>query len=270
MAIIKNPVTIVQSGGNRLNEFLSGSLTTLVASDFEGMTEIPQYSFYHNESLTNVNLPSTIQDIGQYAFSSCSSLTTINIDELSNLRIIRQSAFAYCTNFAIDIVFPSTLVTLYGTAFQSCTKLTGVDFSACTNMVSIASGAFISCTLLSNVVLPPNLVYIQSQGFSSCPALTNIILPNKLEQIYANAFSYSGLASITIPASVTSIGNYAFNGCTNLTTMRVEATTPPTLSSTNAISTATTQIQVPMASVDAYKTATNWSNFADIIVGYDT
>ena len=50
--------------------------------------------------------------------------------------------------------------------------------------------------------------------------------------------------------------------------MRIEATTPPTLSNTNAISTATTEIQVPMASVDAYKTATNWTNFADIIVGY--
>ena len=51
--------------------------------------------------------------------------------------------------------------------------------------------------------------------------------------------------------------------------MRVEATTPPTLGSADAIPTATTQIQVPMASVEAYKTATNWSNFADIIVGYE-
>ena len=81
--------------------------------------------------------------------------------------------------------------------------------------------------------------------------------------------SCSSLASITIPNGVTSIGSKAFSNCNNLTSMKIEATTPPTLSNTNAISTATTQIQVPMASVEAYKTATNWSNFADIIVGYE-
>ena len=50
--------------------------------------------------------------------------------------------------------------------------------------------------------------------------------------------------------------------------MRIKKTNPPQLGNKNAISSATTQIQVPMASVDAYKSATNWSVFADIIVGY--
>ena len=82
-------------------------------------------------------------------------------------------------------------------------------------------------------------------------------------------FNCDSLTTIIIPNSVTSIRNQVFYSCVTLTSMRIEATTPPTLQNTDAISRATTQIQVPMASVDAYKTATNWSNFADIIVGYE-
>lgn len=90
-----------------------------------------------------------------------------------------------------------------------------------------------------------------------------------LTKIGNSAFSYCfSLTSITIPASVTSIDNYAFRGSSKLVTMRIESATPPTLANINAISSATTQIQVPMESVEAYKTATNWANFADIIVGY--
>lgn len=110
---------------------------------------------------------------------------------------------------------------------------------------------------------------IAQYAFYNCRSLTSITLPSTLTSIgYGAFYNCSGLTSITIPEGVTSISWHAFNGCSSLTSMRVRATTPPTLSDVSAISTATTQIQVPMASVEAYKTATNWSNFADIIVGY--
>lgn len=87
---------------------------------------------------------------------------------------------------------------------------------------------------------------IGNAAFQSCSKLTSITLPNTITKINNSAFAWSGII-----------------------TMRIEATTPPTLTATGAISMSTTQIQVPMASVEAYKTATGWSYFADIIVGYE-
>jgi hypothetical protein len=83
------------------------------------------------------------------------------------------------------------------------------------------------------------------------------------------------LTSITIPNSVTSIGDFAFSGCTGLTSVTVLATTPPTLGN-NVFNVSwpnshlplpnLTEIRVPASSVDAYKAAANWSDYADIIV----
>ena len=110
-------------------------------------------------------------------------------------------------------------------------------------VTSIGTGAFQECTNLTSITLPEGLTYISNGGFSGCTSLTEV----------------------TIPSTVTSIGMGAFNDCTNLISIIVFPKTPPSLANTAAISDATTSIYVPDASVDAYKQATNWSNFADII-----
>jgi hypothetical protein len=88
--------------------------------------------------------------------------------------------------------------------------------------------------------------------------------------IGSDAFWYcSSLAEITIPNSVTSIGNNAFRNCTNLSNVIMKSTTPPILGSTtfqsSGITATTGSIKVPVGSLTAYKTATNWSVYTDII-----
>jgi surface protein len=73
----------------------------------------------------------------------------------------------------------------------------------------------------------------------------------------------TSLTSIDIPSSVTSIGNSAFYYCSGLTSVTINATTPPTLGFSAFDYNATgRKIYVPSASVDAYKAATNWSTYA--------
>jgi hypothetical protein len=90
-------------------------------------------------------------------------------------------------------------------------------------------------------------------------------LPEGIEQIAGGAFAYcSKLNSLTIPNSVMNIGSSTFSSCTSLTTIICEATTPPTLGSGNTLSNVTI-VYVPIESVEAYKSATNWSYYASKI-----
>lgn len=149
---------------------------------------------------------------------------------------------------------------------KSVTTITAEDLAGVT---SIGQSAFSACLSLTSIIIPEGVTSIGQAAFQRCNSLTSITIPEGVTEIGNYAFqSCMNLPAITLPSTLTSIRQFAFNLCSDLTTMRVEATTPPTLYSTLSISSATTQIQVPMASVESYKTATNWSNFADIIVGY--
>ena len=116
----------------------------------------------------------------------------------------------------------------------------------------------------------PSWMGISTIGFSAFEGfrnLTNITIPDSVTKIGTCAFyGCWSLTNLSIPDSVTMIYGDAFTACNNLTDMYLYPTTPPTLVSTSAISKATTTIHVPIGSGDAYKTATNWSSFADKIV----
>ena len=108
---------------------------------------------------------------------------------------------------------------------------------------------------------------ICTSAFHNCHNLTSVTIPNSVTSIGDNAFEGClSLESVTIGSGVTSMGDYAFYACNSLTDIYLRSTMPPTLRDIYAISTATTAIHVPVGSGDAYKTATNWSSFADIIV----
>ena len=107
--------------------------------------------------------------------------------------------------------------------------------------------------------------------FNTCCSLSSITIPDGVTSIGKNAFyGCNSLASITIPDGVTSIGDYAFTNCSSVAFYDFTACTSiPMLSNTNAFSNivADCQIRVPASLVDAWKTATNWSTYADHIVG---
>ena len=108
---------------------------------------------------------------------------------------------------------------------------------------------------------------IRSYAFYNYSALISVTIPNSVTSIGISDFnSCSALASVTIPSSITSIANYAFNGCRVLASVIVEATTPPTLG-INVFSNTSNNlvIYVPAGSVDTYKVASGWSDYASKI-----
>ena len=140
-----------------------------------------------------------------------------------------------------------------------------VNFSGISKLLDYA---FQNCTSLAEITLPAGVTSIGRYAFNACTSLAEITLPASLTSIGGSTFyGCTSLAEITLPASLTSIGSYAFYGCSALQYIRIEATTPPTLASKNAIPSTIGAIYVPDESVAAYQAATNWSSFASKIKG---
>ena len=146
------------------------------------------------------------------------------------------------------------------------------------NTISELGRACFNSAYIATLTVPPLVTVLPSSAFSYIQPVynnetweelpINIILPQNLTKIGNNCFEGSSIKQITIPDTVTEIGDRAFIYCGQLASITCLAATPPALG-TDAFSsdTAGFTIKVPVASVAAYKSATNWSSYADYIVG---
>lgn len=105
-----------------------------------------------------------------------------------------------------------------------------------------------------------------NNGIVYCNILQKAVVGNGVTSIGRNAFyECHSLASVTIPNSVTSIGSNAFYDCYGVKEYHLKPISPPTLSNASAFSSISSDciIFVPKGSLESYKTATNWSEYAD-------
>lgn len=184
-------------------------------------------------SLKEISLPSSItvfnhgsDSYTQGAFRDCSSLT--NVGDMSHLVTVGRISFKNCTAFAQDIDMPSLEGTLGYMAFYK---------TAITKIVNLGNVEILEGVPTASINSP--------QGpFAYCQSLVTAHLPATLKEIRRGTFGF----------------------CTALTTLIIDATTPPTLDA-NAWygSNALTSIYVPDEAVDTYKNETNWNTYADII-----
>ena len=161
-------------------------------------------------------------------------------------------------------------VTMIGDdAFNSRSSLISVTIPD--SVTTIGNRAFSGCNSLTSITIPEGVTSIGDGTFFGCSSLTSITIPESVTAIGENAFWYcESLTSVIIGDSVTTIENWAFRYCSSLTNVYCKAITPPAggiyMFSGNASG---RKIYVPTESVEAYKSAKYWSEYASDIVGYN-
>ncbi|MBO4340872.1 MAG: leucine-rich repeat protein [Bacteroidales bacterium] len=221
----------------------------------EGVTNI-NGAFQNCTNLASVTIPKSVAYM-ESAFCQCTSLTAITIPD--GVRNINQSFFA-CTNLT-SVTIPDSVIYM-SLAFSDCTSLTSITIP---KGIQELQYTFCDCTNLSSVTIPEGVKSIEG-AFSGCTSLTSITIPESVTSISYGAFSgCTSLTSITIPECITSISDRSFKGCRHLKNIIVKALSVPTGGYQMFDDTNNCPIYVPAVSVNAYKTAGYWSNYASRI-----
>ena len=230
-----------------------------------GVTSIGDYAFYHKSTLSSIIIPDSVTTIGDYAFDNCSGFTgeLILPDGLTTIGeyAFRESSWFY-------FLLPESLIRIGSGAFERC-KLKSFPWIP-PKVTVIESHTFAKCNIGDNyLAIPGNVKIIGESAFSDCIfECSEFHLEEGVEIISDNAFSscvFPKPLDCNLPSSIERIGAYAFNGCENLYSITVGAIVPPIGGEGMFNNTNDSPIYVPSESVDAYKTASGWRNYADRI-----
>ena len=264
-----------------------------------GVTEIGSSAFEDCRDLTSLTIPSGVTEIGSSAFKGCTDLTSLSLP--SGITEIGSLTFYGCTGLT-SLSLPSGVTEIGSSAFEGCTGLTSLSLPS--GVTEIGSSAFEDCRGLTSLSLPSGITKIGSAAFSGCTGLTSLSLPSSITEIDSYAFSgCTGLkdvsfyingdfetyltkdhpcievgcgikyylndeeiTSIVVPSSVTTLGMYAFQRCSNLLSVYVSWPTPisayKTFSETNL---GKCTLYVPQGTEQDYWLANVWGDFGKIV-----
>ena len=166
----------------------------------------------YNGRSSVVVIPDSVTSIGDDAFENCPGLTSVTIPD--SVTSIGDCSFFYCTGLT-SITIPDSVTSIGEDAFDGCAGLTSVTIPD--NVTSIGDYAFVGCSGLTKITGPSTVASTVAKQCGSKSFEVVITSGTSIGERAFRAFdSYPGLTSITIPDSVTSIGDSAFEFCANL------------------------------------------------------
>ncbi len=247
------------------NAFYNTALSSITfGGENSQLMTIGDYSFY-GTSLSSVTLPSSVVSIGDYAFYRCSSLASVTLNEglleIGDYAFAAESDYTYAdeAESSLETVnLPSTLTTMGDGIFAYDYALKNVNFATGSQITSLPGTTFEGCTGLEAIQLPASLTEITGrtqtsygregrglfEGLTALKSVTfeegsrlvsigamafadsgleSIIIPSSVTTISYEAFANTNITTITIPRTVTIIDSYAFNGCRNLESVYINA-----------------------------------------------
>ena len=188
------------------------------------------YKIYNMRGVVEVVLPNNVTSIDDYAFYDICSLTTITIPD--GVTSIGKSAFYHCCNLT-TITIPDSLTSIGKSAFEDFRSLTSVTIPK--GVTSIGDSAFEGCISFTSITIPEGVTSIGDYVFERCPNLECIdvdinnsqyssldgVLFSKTKDLLIKYPRNNRFSCYVIPNEVISIGNYAFQLCSNLTTITI-------------------------------------------------
>ena len=240
--------------------YFSGNTTIVSANDlkyFTGLTSLTDYSFNGCTGLVSATIPENVTIIYAASFQGCQNLTTITVEAPQKITSIGGTAFFNCRKLA-GFTIPTNVTSIGGQAFQNNYLMTSIDIPS--GLSSINNYVFGGCTGVTSISGFEHITSIGQQGFSSFGYAGHVDL-NSIVTVASSAFESAKMTSLHIGANCTTITGAAFFNIKSLQWVIIDATTPPTLTSTNGFGNASYPIYVPDASYDSYVAANNWSSY---------
>lgn len=241
---------VVNSAANLSEDMFNGCSALSSVTLNSSIKQIGNSAFEACTSLVGITLPSELQDLGVASsylidvnvFYGCTALESIRIPE--GVEVIGANTFYGCSNLS-DVQLGNNIVTIYDSAFRDCTSLASIDLPDNLVNLGVSSNITSSSTSVSNtsnsyvfagsgltsISIPATVKGLGAYAFQNCGALTSVVFEGADEGIGSlltiGNYAFDGcteLTGITIPASVTTLGSYAFRGCAKITEMTVPET----------------------------------------------
>lgn len=244
----------------------------------EGLTEIGESAF-EETALESIDLPESLTTLGKRAFNACDNITSVFIPK--NVNSIGAAAWgntnSKLTEYVVDAE-NSTYISLDGVLYTkdmktlvSCPVSKPGVFTVPEGVETLAESSF-TCSN-TGVILPSSLKTIEDEAFSAYNYKRGVVIPEGVTTIGANTFEYAFIDFLSLPSTLSAETYNSLSLQTNnIKTLVINSTTPPAVgnkffwgSFTGTPITSFKHVLVPNASVDDYKSADKWSSYAEFV-----